>query len=559
MSDLTRTRPNADQFDELIAAVKGVGDSIMSQVDVTYLAMLNGENYKTVMKKWFQASGCAAYADLSALCDKWFLITRNGWKGGVKFAIPAGSDPAASDGTKTGDNAGLNCTPSTLQAANTDDYAGIPLFACTDVNVWLDNDGKPHISAIKDVAGSFEKDNPAKIVGVIQMAGWEKAFVDTVNGYYGWEYTDNIGEAGFYPLPEAVELKDNSVRTWVVHGKYGFGPGFTCCSGQKQRVFDVSHNAQRTGVRSAWGDRYCGTTTADDAFLKLMLYLKYGRLDSDRILHGCCNYNYDYTPAVAETNVERIIVTTAQGATLVVGSTVSYGSAARAAANVADRCKITKIETVDIGGTDYAAVYVDNGGVKFDTATTGHLCTMPWHTGSTDGVLGSDGGIDPLSDKYPVKIQGIEYMVGCYEVLGDAMFVYGSNEGVNCCTPWVCRDATKIATSKTSDYKAAHGVPTPGSSSWQYPKQMRAGAGLPELIFPIDIGGSTSAGPRDSFYLLNDTSGTYEWLRFGSLNRGVGIAGLSYANGAYGLTGAAWGIGGRLSLTGNRGEFQAAA
>ena len=559
MSDLTRTRPNADQFDELIAAVKGVGDSIMSQVDVTYLAMLNEENYKTVMKKWFEANGCKALADLSSLCDKWYLITRNGWTGGVKFAIPAAADPAASDGTKTGDNYGLSCTPSTTLVQNTDDYAGIPLFACIDVNAYLDSDGKPHITAIRDVAGNFESDNPAKIVGVMQMAGWEKPFVDTTNGYYGWEYTDNIGEVGFQPLPEAVDLKDNSVRTWVVHGKYGFGPGFTCCSGQKQRVFDVSHNAQLSGVHTAWGNRYCGATSADDAFLKLMLYLKYGRLDSDRILHGCCNYNYDYSPAVAETGVERIIVTTAQGANLVVGSTVSYGSSARAAANVVDRCKITKIETVNIGGTDYSAVYVDNGGTTFDTATTGHLCTMPWHTGSTDGVLGSDGGIDPASDKYPVKIQGIEYMVGCYEVLGDAILVYGDNGGVNCCTPWICRDATKLATSKTADYRAAHGVPTPASSGWTYPKQMRAGSGLPELIFAIETGGSTSAGPRDGYYLLNNTSGSYEWLRFGALAHGVGNAGLSYLDGRNGLTTAYWAVGGRLSLTGNRGEFQAAA
>lgn len=559
MSDITRTRPSADQMDELIAAVKVVGSNIMSQADSTYLAMLNSENYKTVMKKWFLANGCNAMVDLSSLCDKWYLITRTGWSGGVRFTIPAGTDPASSDGTKTGDNYGLSCTPSTPTVANTDDYAGIPLFACIDVNAYLDSDGQPHISAIRDVAGSFEKSNPEKIVAVMQMTGWERFVVDNDAGVYGWDYTDDIGGTGFHPLPEAVELLDNSVRTWVVHGKYGFGPGFTCCSGQKQRVFDVSHNSQRSGVRSAWGDRYCGTTSADDAFLKLMNYLKYGRLDSDRHLQGCCNYNYDYAPAVAETGVERIIVTVAQGNTLIVGSTVSYGTAARAAANVVDRCKITAIETVEINGTSYAAVYVDNDGTTFDTATTGHLCTMPWHTGSTDEVLGNDGGINPNSPTYPVKLQGIEYMVGCYEAMGDSMFVYGDNGGVNCCTAWICRDATKIATSKTSDYLSAHGTPTPASASWQYPKQMRSSNTLPELIIASDIGGSSSAGPRDGFYLLAVTSGTYEWLRFGNLSDGLASAGLSLAGGTAGLSSAYWHIGGRLSLTGNRGEFQAAA
>ena len=542
----------------LINAVKEVGQGIASRNSFEWLALLNGSNYKTVMKQWFLANGCAAYADLSDLCDAWYTMTRTGWTGGVKFPIPAEGAAASSDGVRTGDNFGLSCTPSTKVTANTDDYDNLPLFACVDCNVWLDSAGKPHIPAIDGIAGNFKRSDPSKIVGVLQMTGWKKAWVDTTAGYYGWDYTDLIGQPGFTPLPEAVELADNSVRPWVVHGKYGFGPDWVCCSGQKSRIFDVSHNSQLSGVHTKWGNQYCGTTSADDAFLKLMLYLKYGRLDTDRVLHGCCNYNYDYSPAVAETDVQRILLTTAQAANLIVGSTVHLSTTARGGTVKADRVKITKIETVNVGGTDYGAVYVDNGGVTFSPATTDHLCTIAWHTGSTDGVLGNDGGIDPTNDKYPVKIQGIEYMLGYYEVMGDTMLVYGDNGGVNCMTPWVCRDATKLATSKTSDYKCAHGIPTPGSSAWQYPKQMREGSTLPELIFPIDAGGSSSAGPRDGMYTLNATSGAYEWLRFGSLNYGLTIAGLSCGDGVRGLGNASWGIGGRLSVTGNRGEFQAA-
>jgi len=514
-------------------------------------------DYKAKMKKYFELSGCNAMQDLTSICDKWYRATRTGWTGGVRFAVPASGAAANSDGTKTGDNAGLTCVPSTTEQANTDDYKNLPLFACVDCNVYLDDTGKPHITGIDGVGGVFERNNPEKIVGVLQMAGWVR-FVN--NGEtYGWDYTDEENASGFHPLSEAVELADNSVRSWVVHGKYNFGENWTCCSGVKTKVWNVSHNTQLSGVRTQWGTRYCGATSADDAWLKLMLYLKYGQLDSDRILHGCNNYNYEYQPALAETGVERILLTTAQAANLIVGSTIVLAASKRAQSNVLDRVRITEIRTVEVDGASYGAVYVDNGGTTFDTTTEMWLSTMQWYTGSTDDVLGNDGGIDPASDKYPVKLQGIEYMVGCYEAMGDTMLIYGANNGVNCCTPWVCRDATKLSTSKTSDYVSCGlGIPTPASAAWQYPKQMHGDNDLPELIFPVDNGGSTSGGPRDGFYTLANTSGTYEWLRLGRLYYGVGDAGLSCGLGGCGLAYAYWSIGGRLSVTGNRGEFQAA-
>ena len=561
MSEVTKPILLDETGQAMVQEMKAIGSAISARSSAEWLAMLNGSNYRTVMKQWFLANGCAAYADLSDLCDAWYTMTRTGWTGGVKFPIPAEGAAASSDGVKTGDNYGLTCTPSTPEAANTDDYSNLPLFACVDCNVWLDSSGKPHISAIDGIAGNFKRSDPSKIVAVMQMTGWKKAFVDATNGYYGWEYTDLIAQPGFVPLPEAVELVDNSVRPWVVHCKYGFGPDWACCSGQKSKVFDTSHNSQRSGVRTKWGSRYCGTTSADDAFLKLMLYIKYGRLDTDRVLHGCCGYNYDYSPAVAETDVQRILLTTAQAANLVVGSTVHLSSSARGGTAKADRVKITKIETVNVGGTDYGAVYVDNGGTTFSPATTDHLCTIAWHTGSTDGVLGNDGGIDPTNDKYPVKIQGIEYMLGYWEIAGDTILHYGTQDSEYRLIPAVCRDASKIAESVTSDYTDGRGIPaTASSDAWQYPKQMREGESLPELIFPIDTGGSSSAGPRDGFYVQkNGTTGTREWLRFGGLGDGLAYAGLSAGYGNHGLGPAYWGIGGRLSVTGNRGEFQPAA
>ena len=545
---------------EILAKLNDIEQGVQAQTDLSYLAMLNAENYRAVMARWFLANGSSVMVDLTALCDRWYNITRQGWTGGVRFDQPAEGQPASSTGSKTGSNTGLSCTPSTTIVAGQDDYAGIPLFVPTDCNVYLDSDGRPRISAIDGIAGPvFKRSDPTAIVGVLQMTGWVRWIEEA--GSYGFDYTDVIGADGFAPLPEAVELVDNSVRSWVVHGKYGFGEGWTCCSGQKTKVWNVSHNSQISGVRSVWGNRYCGFTAADDAFLKLMLYIKYGRLDSDGVLHGCVSYNYDYTPALAETGVERILLTPAQAANLVVGSAVCYGPTARAINSPVDRAKITAIETVEIDGTEYGAVYVDNGGVTFDTSTTDHLTTMQWHTGSTDGVLGNDGGINPLSDKFAVKLQGIEILTGCYEAAGDTIFRYEESGGVQCEVAHVCRDASKISTGITADYKTcAYGTPCPASSSWQYPKRLGHDAALPEVMLGSVLGGSTSSGPRDGQYIEAYSAGTLrEWLRWGSLNNGLGLGGLSCCGGFNGLGTATWPLGGRLSVTGNRGEYQAAA
>lgn len=563
MSEVDNHKVIKDSTGRAIAAAIGdVAEAIRTGFsDLIMASLLTKDNYRSVMKAWFEAHGSSALNDYTDLCEQWYEATRTGWTGGVRFRIPGSGETASSDGYKTGDNVGMECVPSTPVSANRDDYASVPLFYPIDVNMTLDSNGDPHITAIAGVCGNFTRVDSTKIVAVMQMTGWERFIVDTVSGVYGWDYTDTPNTEGFHPLPEAVSLYDNSVRNFVVHGKYSAGEGWTCCSGQRVKVWDVSHNTCRSGIHTAWGNQYCGFTSADSAFLQLMFFLKYGRLDSDRNLVGCCDYNYDYTPALAESNVERILITTAQAANLIVGSTVCYGASARASGSTVDRRKITKIEEVTISNTTYGAVYVDNNGVKFSTSTSGHLTTMQWYTGTTDTVLGNDGGINPESGKYPVKIQGIEYMVGCWEVIGDTILNHETISGVAVGSPHICRDASKIAEEITFDYEASgYGIPKEASAGWKYPKQLRSTAALPELIFPIDIGGSTSGGPRDGFYLeAQSATGTREWLRFGDLDNGLASAGLSAGYGSGGLGVAYWSVGGRLSVTGNRGEFQAAA
>ena len=162
--------------------------------------------------------------------------------------------------------------------------------------------------------------------------------------------------------------------------------------------------------------------------------------NSQSIMQGCASYYYQYPAAVVEADVERIIITKAQAANLVVGSVVSIGNAtalSSGAPNIdrgqtgmhakANRVLITKIEDYDESNS---AVYVDNGGTKFSTASTvvsdvdcpTYISTMPWRTGTCDSVLGSCGSpVSNTNGKFPYVLFGVEMMLGMYEVCGNAV------------------------------------------------------------------------------------------------------------------------------------------
>lgn len=527
------------------------------------------------MKLWFKQNGSEALTDFSSLCDRWYDLTRTGWTGGTRFYHWPGS--GSGEGTKVGDNAGMTAVPSTESTAGQDDYQDVPLFHCLDCNWTLDENGKPHITAIEGVCGDFERDNPDKLVGVIQMTGWHKYVDDTENDVFTHMYTDEIGAAGYAPLPEAVDL-DGTVRTWVVHGKYAAGDDYGCYSGVRPWTYTASYNTARTNFHNKWGDQYGGKTSADDAFLKLMFYLKYANLSADGVLQGCVNYNYQYAVAEQETGVERVILTAAQAANIKIGSTVMVGNPtafssgttldiARGRAGMrakVDRKKVTRKETLASGRV---AVYIDNGGVTFDTtantiSTTGdsptYISTSPWYTGACDKVKGVDGSPStPGNGTEPVILQGIEYALGAYEVVCDSILKYYKDSSDKYhLTVYVCRDASKYSTSVTSDYELVdYEVDCPSSSSWQYIAELGYDPDHPEVWFPQLIGSTSSQRTKDRIYILATSTLLYEWPSLGSLNTGDSSGGLSNVYASTSLSAENWYALPRLSATGNRGTY----
>ena len=187
---------------------------------------------------------------------------------------------------------------------------------------------------------------------------------------------------------------------------------------------------------------------------------------------------------------------------------------------------------------------------------------MPWQSGATDEVAGSDGSPNSnTSGKDPYKIQGIETCIGAYEVLGNVvMDIVTGADGNPARDVYVCEDASTLTSDITTvraNYKKAIAQVVYTNASWQYITEETTDPNL-GIMIPTKAGGGTSTGFADGVYTDSNTSGQREWLSLGRLNDG-GNAGLWFLIALYGFTHTYWDIVSGVSPNGTRGEWQATA
>lgn len=455
--------------------------------------------------------------------------------------------------TRADDATGLTCTPSTATTAGADGFAGTSVCEHHDCNWWLDSSGKQHVYAIRGEDNLFSLTPGLSPTGVQMDVG-----VLTPILYYGFLQTDftNIHSwsttqlTGMGPQPGAF-YADGTSRGYMIYAKYAGGKDangkLRSASGLPLWNRTMSHNAVHT-AGAARGTGYAGKTTVEDWYIKSMFLLKYGTKNSQTAMAGCTSYNLQYPLALDEEGVQRVVLTDAQAANLLVGSYVMLGSATsapdRGAANaysVFDASKITAKEPLTGEHVGYTAVYIDT--TAFNAVAGTYLSTAPYASGYCDTVLGSDGSpISYSSGKEPFIIQGIEYSVGAYEVLADVILKGSPTQEV-----YVCYDSEDYATSLTADYvKVGEFAGVASSDNWM--KEFIYAGGV---LLPQGYGASSSTGIGDTWYLPAESTNLYEWLGVGPLNLGS-YAGASLVNGSYGLSSANWRIASRLSPNGQR-------
>lgn len=527
------------------------------------------ENIETIGKAQVDAIKEAGGGIEQALSN-YFALRRNGLVFTTKIYKYATSTSPV--GVKMNANENMVCEPSVGRAKGRDDYERYGLFHHFTCNFSVDENGFNHVEALEGQTG-FTKYGKVQ-VGEVTMSAWF-GIEDTAEAVL-YHYSDSQTELTPHPMKESVN-PDGTLSPFMIHAKYaagdiegapysskGLAPANGCQAEEAKNP--VSYTGMIVYMHKL-GGHYCGTTSWDLFYRQLMMIIKYGTTHSQSIMAGCTSYTAQYMNLVEETGVTRVILTKSQAASYVVGSYVSIGEMGEATNNdryyaymhnLAYSVKILKIEDVDDVN---AAIYVD-APEAFDTTPTTCISTMPWHSGSTDEVAGSDGSlVSNTNGKFAYKIQGIEIGVGAYEVLGNVvMDIVTGADGNPARDVYVCENASTLSSNITTvraNYKKAIAQVTYTAASLGYITQETTDPSL-GIMIPTKVGGGSTTGFADRLYTDVATSGQREWRALGLLNYGSD-AGLWVLNAGAGWSRTGWSVVSGVSPNGTRGEWQAAA
>ena len=520
----------------------------------------------------------------STFFENMFALQRTGKIYTVKF--PKWETSHISTGEKLDANAGLICEPSTKTIKGQNDYANIPLFKTYDVNAYVDDEGVRHVTAIK--GDKYFKDEGKVDVFVLGMSYYEKYWEDDQYWYYS---RTDVPKDGYKIARECIN-KDGSIQPYGLYSKYvtGFIEGKPYSSkGLKPARYYVNPTKDDMNTDNSYngminymqkkGKYYCGGMACEYKYILTSFYLKYAVINSELIMAGCSAYSFQYIASIQSSdNNTYFPVTKSQANSIIVGAYVSVGYPYGKKTNTdrvyssmhryADDVKVLKKEPLD---DNNVAIYLDietpfnTMPVALSDGTNGdvYITSMHWRSGFSDNVLDRDGC--PCNEKselknmiYPIVIQGIECMVGGYEVYGNAIMDIVDASGKR--EVYVTNDATKLTTNvskiKETYSKSKYSINGTKLNSWNY---------ITKIDFDFDNGlfvqsstgkegSSTSTGFADGVYFDAASSGQREFLGFGLL-WSWSSAGLSCLLAHYGLGFAGWHCLGRISINGVGGEL----
>ena len=567
--------PQLDEIRDAILAGHTPGASAET-LDALFRAMINGENTTKVFRDWWplaraqdSASDDTTVANRYHTLERWFTLLGKAWAG--KYYTLRSADWRVGSGhaiTPLGDLADKSAAAlATEISTDAFDWADEdPMTWYLRFNGASLSDGTMNVLAVEGVDDAFDITGNTAPVYTGRLALFKRHYTD---GSYEYKTFATVYEGGFWPWAGDVDPTDNHHRPMNWEATFAgsmYGQKLTSGSGYKGLSWERNGNTTAINKSAADGltaarkwNSYEGVYSDTDLEPILDLWqLRHFDLENSGILEGCLNYNLDYTIAVAEEDVKSVVITTAQGENILVGSFLDVGSAARGGQRA--RGNVLRKETVNIEGTDYCRVHLDVSAV-FTTVSGDHVATLPWTPGSTEHLPGhKDGSLYNLTNgKTPARIAGVELIDGGYAVGLDPLWNSdwdASRTPKSIYTVYVCRDSEDQASAVTN-YTAA-GTFTGPNSGWQYIKhfQIRTdGMLVPEGCG--EAGAGSSAYLKSAFY-FDVASGVRAPWRFCLLSDGD-AGGLAGALGYYTPSRAYWYGRPRLSGSGKkRGEWQAA-
>lgn len=564
-TDLDSTNKTASNLNTSLGEKITEGTQLQADLQTTGETAVN--NLQTEANKQIQNITAAGGGIENALSN-FFALRRTGKVYTTRiYKYDTSTSPT---GVKLNDNEGLVRKPSTNTAIGQDDYREIGVFMHFPCNFTVDNKGFNHVTALQGQP-DFKKTGKVD-VGEVTMSAWV-GITDNPE-YVDYHYSDSPNEAlGLRPMGESIN-PDGTISPFMIHGKYGAGDidgvpyssaGLILANGSQKGGKPVSYTGLIAYMRKK-GSMYVGTTNWDLFYKQLMMIILYATTNSRSVMAGCNSYSMQEMAAVAETGVTRVILPKAKANNYIVGSYVSVGDIGSNTNkdryyaymhNLAYDVKILKIEPVD---DTNSAIYLDTE--PFNTTLTTCISTMPWRTGSTDSVLGSDGSpFSNTDNKNPFKIQGIETGYGAYEVLSNVFMDIVTDEDE---TPkrdvYICMDASLLTTDMNAAktrYKKVAAQVTYTAASWKYISKCFVDPVL-GIMVPTETKAGSTTGFCNGLYTDSGTSGQREWLSLGHLGFGT-LYGLWFLDANGGIGNAGWHVVSGVSPNGTRGEWQAAA
>ncbi|MFQ8699029.1 MAG: hypothetical protein ACLSET_02650 [Bifidobacterium catenulatum] len=322
----------------------------------------------------------------------YFAAHKDGKVYGVRF--PKYTYSNTPTGVKTRDNANLTIEISTNDKAGRDDYAALPAFRVWDVNATIGDDGVPHVTAIDGIDTRFRRDGSNGDVYVMTCPGYYK--LEATSTHNEFLYSDTQYD-GYTPLP-GVLLPDGSKRPCLLFAKYAASLDSSLrplsVSGVEiDREFGSQNRAIDYALKKGQG--YAGRCQGDTFYVQLMLMLKYATKNSD-VLGGCWQYTPQTAVTKAETGVKRVIIATSAASGFDIGSTVNVGTDKERnnAGNYSAARARTILSKTNLDANNTA---LNLDGTPITTTTACFVSSMPWKTGATDKLLGTDGRPPPRS------------------------------------------------------------------------------------------------------------------------------------------------------------------
>lgn len=478
----------------------------------------------------------------------YFAAHKDGKVYGVRF--PKYTYSNTPTGVKTRDNANLTIEISTNDKAGRDDYAPLNAFRVWDVNATVDDDGVPHVTAIDGIDTRFRRDGSNGDVYVMTCPGYYR--LDSTGTHNEFLYSDTQYD-GYAPLP-GVLLPDGSKRPCLLFAKYA------ASLDSQQRPLSVSgkeidreFGSQNRAIDYALkkGKGYAGRCAGDTFYIQLMLMLKYATKNSD-VLGGCWQYTPQTAVTKAETGVKRVIIATSAASGFDIGSTVNVGTDKERnnAGNYSAARARTILSKTNLDANNTA---LNLDGTPITTTTACFVSSMPWKTGATDKLLGTDGRPSAAftANHQPIRLQGIELFNGVYESDAD-LIVNAVKESDDKGRLDIYRvfDITNASKTSTTNYtKIGEFTPRDKTTdnSWRYAEDFTLSNGV---IIPTGLGATSTTGMCDAIGANPLTSqGLRQVRRFGNLGDGVRYGAFAAALGDA-LAHRWWGIGGRLSALG---------